>query len=111
MLIYHLLTATYTNCNTLHSGMRACRWPLKFRIRKPTRHRRRVRHRERDPHGDAHLLRHTRISERRAVLVARLVVALAVGTGGLLFAPAGGPAAQAPTGRAPPRRAGGIAQR
>src|SRR5207247_983368 len=84
--------ATYTNCNTPHSGMRACRWPLKFRIRKPTRHRRRVRHRERDPHGDAHLLRHTRISERRAVLVARLAVALAVVTGGLLFAPAGGPA-------------------
>src|SRR5207247_11336933 len=98
MLIYHLLTATYMNCNTLHSGMRASRWPLKFRIRKPTRHRRRIRHRERDSHGHAHLLRHTRISERRAVFVARLVVALAVVTGGLLFAPAGGPADGVPAG-------------
>src|SRR5207253_7811426 len=87
MLIYHLLTVTCTNCNTMHSGTRASRWPLKFRIRKPTRHPRRIRHRERDSHGHAHLLRHTRIGERRAVLVARLVVALAVVTGGLLFAP------------------------
>src|ERR1041385_480775 len=98
MLIYHLLTATYINCNRLHSGMRASRRPLKFRIRKPTRHRRRIRHRERDSHGPAHLLRHPRIGERRPVLIARLVVALAIVTGGLLLAPAGGPAHEVPAG-------------
>src|SRR6266550_8213551 len=108
MLIYHLLTVTCTNCNTLHSGTRASRWPLKFRIRKPTRHPRRIRHRERDSHGHAHLLRHTRISERRAVLVARLVVALAVVTRGLLFAPAGGPADEVPTGLDRQRRHAGL---
>src|SRR2546427_3347640 len=111
MLIYHLLPATYMNCNTLHSGMRASRWPLKFRIRKPARHRRRVRHRERDSHGHTHLLRHTRISERRAVLVARLVVALAVVTGGLLFTPAGGAADEVPAGLDRQRRHTGLRKR
>src|SRR5437867_9053044 len=108
MLICHLLTVTCTNCNTLHSRMRASRWPLKFRIRKPTRHRRRVRHRERDSHGHADLLRHTRIRERRPVLIARLVVALAIVTGGLLLAPAGGPADEVPAGLDRQRRHAGL---
>src|SRR6266850_1555629 len=71
--------------------MRAPYWPLEFRIRQPAWHCRLIGHRQRDSQRHPHLLRHPRVAERRAVLVAGLVVALAVIARGLLLAPADGP--------------------
>src|SRR5882672_840576 len=76
--------------------MRAPYWPLEFRIRQPAWHRRLIGHRQRDSQRHPHLLRHPRVAERRAVLVAGLVVALAVIARGLLLAPAGGPTDEVP---------------
>src|SRR5882724_3687626 len=90
MFSARLFTVTYRRCNILHSGTAAACRPLELRVGKPTRHGGRVCHRQPDSQCHPYLLRHPRVRERRAVLVARLVVALAVVAGGLLLAPAGG---------------------
>src|SRR6266446_9762715 len=96
MFSAHLFAVTYRSCNILHSGTAAACRPLECRIGKPTRHGRRVCHRKRDSQRHPYLLRHPRVRERRAVLVARLVVALAVVARGLLLAPTGGAADEVP---------------